>query len=155
MDAKTKTQLDDYKRKKKAREMAARNGGAAKDDKKEDDLEEGEESGEIVENGDDDTKEEVEVLDENTLREDRVAKAGLDAIMREYSADLAKAPPSDSSEEKKQKKISTPSLIPKDVKEDGVSSLACVCCGQHLQASHAKFRLQCFLIDRSETKSNA
>ena len=123
MDAKTKTLLDEYKRKKRAREAAA-NGSGNKEEKKEEDLEEGEESGEIVENGDDDKKDvEVEVLDEFTLREDRVAKAGLDAIMREYSTDLAKTPPNELMEEKKQKKLSLvpPPVIPKDVKEDGVS----------------------------------
>ena len=31
-------------------------------------------------------------LDEFTKREDRVAKAGLDAIMREYAFELAKEP---------------------------------------------------------------
>ena len=121
MDAKTKTLLDEYKRKKRAREAAA-NGSGNKEEKKEEDLEEGEESGEIVENGDDDKKD-VEVLDEFTLREDRVAKAGLDAIMREYSTDLAKTPPNELMEEKKQEKLSLvpPPVIPKDVKEDGVS----------------------------------
>ena len=122
MDAKTKTLLDEYKRKKRAREAAA-NGSGSKEEKKEEDLEEGEESGEIVD-GDDDKKDaEVEVLDEFTLREDRVAKAGLDAIMREYSTDLAKTPPNELMEEKKQKKLSLvpPPVIPKDVKEDGVS----------------------------------
>ena len=72
VDAKTKTLLDDYRKKKKG----------IKDDK--------------TENGDDDGKkeedveEEMEKLDEFTMREDRVAKAGLDAIMKEYASDLAK-----------------------------------------------------------------
>ena len=39
-------------------------------------------------------KEEKDSLDEFTLREDRVAKAGLDAIMREYAFELAKEPTS-------------------------------------------------------------
>ncbi len=123
VDTKTKILLDEYKRKKKARETAA-NGGAIKEDRRDEELEEGEESGEIVENGDDDKKEEFEILDEFTLREDRVAKAGLDAIMREYSTDLAKAPPSELAEEKKQKKLPLvpPPVVPKDVKEDGVST---------------------------------
>ena len=121
--------LDEYKRKKRAREVAA-NGGANKDEKKEEELEEGEESGEIIDNGDDDKKDvEIEILDEFTLREDRVAKAGLDAIMREYSTDLAKTPPNELIEEKKQKKLPLvpPPVIPKDVKEDGVSKLHCGC----------------------------
>ncbi len=126
VDAKTKTQLDEYKRKKRARENAER-GGGNKDKKEEEELEEGEESGEIVENGDDDKNgESRDVLDEFTLREDRVAKAGLDAIMREYSGDLAKAPHYEHEREEKKKKnpLIPPPIIPKDVKEDGVSSFA-------------------------------
>ena len=124
VDAKTKTQLDEYKRKKRARENAERGGGGKKE---EEELEEGEESGEIVENGDDDKNGEArDVLDEFTLREDRVAKAGLDAIMREYSGDLAKAPHYEHEREEKKKKnpLIPPPIIPKDVKEDGVSSFA-------------------------------
>ena len=124
VDAKTKTLLDEYKRKKRAREAAA--NGSNKEEKKEEELEEGEESGEIIENGDEDKKDvEIEILDEFTLREDRVAKAGLDAIMREYSTDLAKTPPNELIEEKKQKKLPLvpPPVIPKDVKEDGVSEM--------------------------------
>ena len=34
-----------------------------------------------------------EEVDEMAQREDRVAKAGLDAIMREYDQDLKKEPP--------------------------------------------------------------
>ena len=70
--------MDDYKKKKRAREnnsQEKRNGD--KGDK------EGEES-----NGDD----KKDDLDEFTKREDRVAKAGLDAIMREYSQELEKEP---------------------------------------------------------------
>ena len=76
VDAKTKTQLEDYKAKKKARNKER--PPKEKDDEKE--------NGEEKENGD-------ETLDEFTLREDRVAKAGLDAIMREYSSELRKEPP--------------------------------------------------------------
>ena len=82
VDAKTKTLLEEYKKKKaakKAKEAAA---------KKTEEKEEGEEtSKENKENGDGND------LDEFTLREDRVAKAGLDAIMREYAEELAKEPP--------------------------------------------------------------
>ena len=88
--------LDEHKRKKKAREAAA-NSSSPNQEKKEEEF---------------------------TVREDRVATAGLDAIIRKYSSELAKAPPSDLAEEKKQKKLPparTP-VIPKDVKEDGVSS---------------------------------
>lgn len=75
VDAKTKTLLDEYINKKKSR-----TGGVETEDK------------EKKENGD---KEESETkveedLDEFTKREDRVAKAGLDAIMREYAEDLSK-----------------------------------------------------------------
>lgn len=78
MDAKTKTLLDDWKGKKKSQEES-------KDDKekngdKDDKTEEGE------------MKDDKDELDEFTLREDRVAKAGLDAIMREYAFELAKEP---------------------------------------------------------------
>lgn len=78
VDAKTKTLLDDWKGKKKSQEES-------KDDKekngdKDDKTEEGE------------MKDDKDELDEFTLREDRVAKAGLDAIMREYAFELAKEP---------------------------------------------------------------
>lgn len=75
VDAKTKTLLDEYINKKKSR-----NGGVDSEDK------------EKKENGDKDENETKleEDLDEFTKREDRVAKAGLDAIMREYAEDLSK-----------------------------------------------------------------
>ena len=41
---------------------------------------------------DDDKDSDDDIEDEFTLREDRVAKAGLDAVMREYATDLAKEP---------------------------------------------------------------
>ena len=78
VDAKTKTLLDEYK--KKAKEKP--DGSDKKKEKKkkgsdsDDDDSNGEESGE----------------DESSMREDRVAKAGLDAIMREYSRELSKEP---------------------------------------------------------------
>ena len=75
VDAKTKALLDEWGRKKKK---------DTEDDKKKED-------GEIVEekDGSSDTEE----LDEFTLREDRVAKAGLDAIMREYAAEIERELP--------------------------------------------------------------
>ena len=78
VDAKTKTLLEDYKKKKKAKgpnHKESRNG----------DKSEGEE-------GEDEKEENDEDLDEFTMREDRVAKAGLDAIMREYTKELSKEP---------------------------------------------------------------
>lgn len=75
VDAKTKTLLDEYINKKKSR-----TGGVESEDK------EKKENGDKEEN---ETKLE-EDLDEFTKREDRVAKAGLDAIMREYAEDLSK-----------------------------------------------------------------
>lgn len=75
VDAKTKTLLDEYINKKKSR-----TGGVESEDK------EKKENGDKEEN---ETKVE-EDLDEFTKREDRVAKAGLDAIMREYAEDLSK-----------------------------------------------------------------
>ena len=75
VDAKTKTQLDEYKRKKKVKEQASN-----KDDNKEE--------GEVSENANNE-----DALDEFTLCEDRVAKAGLDHIMTEYKKELNKTPP--------------------------------------------------------------
>lgn len=75
VDAKTKTLLDEYINKKKSR-----TSGVESEDK------EKKENGDKEEN---ETKLE-EDLDEFTKREDRVAKAGLDAIMREYAEDLSK-----------------------------------------------------------------
>jgi RNA-binding protein 25 len=77
VDAKTKTLLDEWKNKKKKKEEG-------KDDKeKNGDKDDKSEEGETKDDDD---------LDEFTLREDRVAKAGLDAIMREYAFELAKEP---------------------------------------------------------------
>ena len=73
VDAKTKTLLDEYK--KKAKEKPDGSDKKKKSDSDDDDSN-GEESGE----------------DESSMREDRVAKAGLDAIMREYSRELSKEP---------------------------------------------------------------
>ncbi len=87
MDAKTKALLDDYKRKKKQRDKDPDK------DKKEDGEKEGKEQGEIDDEADKDSEDDLHALDEFGMREDRVATAGLDAIMREYAEDLAKAPP--------------------------------------------------------------
>ena len=85
MDAKTKTLLDEYRSKKKEtdkteeKEDSDKNGDDTNGDKKED--------GEVTSKD-----EKSDELDEFTKREDRVAKAGLDAIMREYAFELAKEP---------------------------------------------------------------
>ena len=76
MDAKTKSLLDDW--------------GIKKKEEKEEENKKKEEEGEIVERPAPTGKED---LDEFTLREDRVAKAGLDAIMREYAAELERELP--------------------------------------------------------------
>lgn len=78
VDAKTKTLLDEYRHKK--RDEEAKEAG-----EKEEKNGEEKEEGEMDKDKDDD-------LDEFTKREDRVAKAGLDAIMREYAFELAKEP---------------------------------------------------------------
>jgi len=78
VDAKTKTLLDEWKIKKKKSEES-------KDEKdKNGDSDDKPEEGETTDDRDE--------LDEFTLREDRVAQAGLDAIMREYAFELAKEP---------------------------------------------------------------
>ena len=74
VDAKTKTLLEEYKEKKKSSNKEEKEEGETTDD-----------------------------VDEFSQREDRVAKAGLDAIMREYARDLNKEPePSAKPEEKKE-----------------------------------------------------
>lgn len=75
VDAKTKDLLDEYKKKKQAN---------AEKEKRTEEKEEGEER----------SSDEEGELDEPTQREDRVAKAGLDAIIREYAEDLHKEMPS-------------------------------------------------------------
>ena len=84
VDAKTKAQLDEWK-KKKWREKNKLDSG--KKEVKEEEREEGE-----AKESDSEDEEAINALDEFSMREDRVAKAGLDAIMREYSGDLARAP---------------------------------------------------------------
>ena len=81
VDAKTKTLLDEYK--KKAKEKAEPGPEKKKEKKKGSDSDDDEDS-----NG----EEEEDGEDESSMREDRVAKAGLDAIMREYSRELSKEP---------------------------------------------------------------
>ena len=76
VDAKTKTLLDEYRHKKRD----------------EDEKDEKEKNSEEKEEGETDDKDRDDELDEFTKREDRVAKAGLDAIMREYAFELAKEP---------------------------------------------------------------
>lgn len=96
VDAKTKSLLDEYKKKKKKDADATSNGedkekkktALSKDKEEKEEGEEEEDDGEVK----DDEEDEEEELDEFTLREDRVAQAGLDAIMREYAEDLSKAP---------------------------------------------------------------
>ena len=74
LDAKTKAELEEYKKKKKKKEE--------KTTKSEDTKEEGEVSEAQTADG----------LDEFTMCEDRVAKAGLEQIMQEYSTELNKVP---------------------------------------------------------------
>lgn len=76
VDAKTKDLLDEHKKKKQAK---------ADKEKRTEEKEEGEERSSDEEEGE---------LDEPTQREDRVAKAGLDAIIREYAEELHKEMPS-------------------------------------------------------------
>jgi len=106
VDAKTKTLLDEYRKKKQEEEPEA----AKKDQETSEKKENGEqENGEEKEKGEIDGKEESEEkssdLDENTQREDRVAQAGLEAIMREYAFELNKEPvkPSDGGDQEKEK----------------------------------------------------
>lgn len=80
VDAKTKTLLDDHRHKKRDEEK-----------KEQGEKEDKEKNGEDKED-EEKEKEKDDELDEFTKREDRVAKAGLDAIMREYAFELAKEP---------------------------------------------------------------
>ena len=111
MDTKTKTLLDEHRKKKKGLNAVAPETPEAppvdkeksEDEEKEKKEENGEAESEVKkENGSEEKKEEdePEELDEDTQREDRVASAGLEAIMREYAFKLAMEPskPSDSCE---------------------------------------------------------
>lgn len=100
VDAKTKTLLDDYRKKKVKGEPDSSTVKKEPDvngDKKEEDSASAKEEKEETKE-----EEEKEELDENTKREDRVASAGLEAIMREYAFELAKEPskPSEPDSEK-------------------------------------------------------
>ena len=89
VDAKTKTLLDEFRAKKKEtmKEEEKKESKESKENGEEkSDVEEGEENDEKKDEND-----KKDDLDEFTKREDRVAKAGLDAIMREYSTELAKS----------------------------------------------------------------
>lgn len=83
VDAKTKIMLDEWRSKKK--KFTETHDTEKKEEKQNGESNDKKEEGEA-------TSDEKEELDEFTLREDRVAKAGLDAIMREYAFELAKEP---------------------------------------------------------------
>lgn len=119
VETKTKTLLEEHRKKKRGTTSAtpsAPETPAVKNEKTDvEDKEKEEENGESnsedkKENGNDEKKDEEEQeeeLDEDTQREDRVATAGLEAIMREYAFKLAMEPskPSDSSSSDKEKVI--------------------------------------------------
>lgn len=102
VDAKTKTLLDEYRKKKKAKEQSnsvksepAKEGEKEKDKETADVKENGEKGDKAEkEEGEESSVENEDELDEDSKREDRVAQAGLEAIMREYAFELAKEPPS-------------------------------------------------------------
>ena len=79
VDAKTKSLLDEHKRKKKMAEK----------DKKVSEAKE-EEEGETKGSDDEDDGDDV---DASALEEDKVAKTGLEALMQEFADDLRKDPP--------------------------------------------------------------
>jgi len=81
VDAKTKSLLDEHKRKKKMAEKESRKHAEPREE------EEGETKGSDDEDGDDDD------VGETALQEDAVAKTNLDTIMREFADDLCKDPP--------------------------------------------------------------
>jgi len=81
VDAKTKSLLDEHKRKKKI---------AGKEERKDSEVKE-EEEGETK--GSDDDDDDDGTVDETALLEDVVAKSGLDAIMQEFTDDLRRDPP--------------------------------------------------------------
>lgn len=120
VDAKTKTLLDEYRKKKKAQESAVQPQDKEKDKEKdkegeERDGENGEKKSDKEEGEESATeREEEEDVDENCQREDRVAQAGLEAIMREYAFELAKEPPAPKHVVEKEQK---PAQLKKDVKE--------------------------------------
>ncbi|KAK6997939.1 RNA-binding protein 25 [Biomphalaria glabrata] len=86
VDTKTKTLLDDYRKKKVGSESTDKKETAENGEKKD-------EKEEVQIKKEEEVKEEIpEDLDEDSKREDRVASAGLEAIMREYAFELAKEP---------------------------------------------------------------
>lgn len=98
--------MDEYRKKKKTKEDGTHSGTSSleKDQNKEKDTDKDKETVDAKENGEKGDKSEkeegeesgaegAEELDENSKREDRVAQAGLEAIMREYAFELAKEPP--------------------------------------------------------------
>lgn len=102
VDAKTKTLLDEYRKKKGAKEAGNeseqdknKEKDKAKENAKDADSKENGDKGDKgdKEEGEESASEGGEELDENSKREDRVAQAGLEAIMREYAFELAKEPP--------------------------------------------------------------
>ena len=80
VDAKTKSLLDEHKRKKKIAEKGQKKDSEAKE----------EEEGEARGSDDDDDDGDV---DESALQEDEVAKTGLTAILQEFADDLRRDPP--------------------------------------------------------------
>ncbi|XP_013400052.1 RNA-binding protein 25 isoform X3 [Lingula anatina] len=88
VDAKTKTLLEEYKEKKKNSSKEEKEEGETTDD-----------------------------VDEFSQREDRVAKAGLDAIMREYARELNKEPEPSVKPEEKKEDIKKKDLKEKDKKK--------------------------------------
>ncbi|CAL1527777.1 unnamed protein product [Lymnaea stagnalis] len=87
VDTKTKTLLDEYRKKKKGGETVEKKESAENGEKKEEN-----EMPEVKKEKEEIKDEESEDLDEDSKREDRVASAGLEAIMREYAFELAKEP---------------------------------------------------------------
>ncbi|BFZ11524.1 hypothetical protein BsWGS_14565 [Bradybaena similaris] len=87
VDTKTKTLLDEYRKKQKATSTPVKTETPDSADKKEESDEK-----EEKEKSEDTTDEPADELDEDTKREDRVAAAGLEAIMKEYAFELAKEP---------------------------------------------------------------
>lgn len=138
VDAKTKTLLDEYRVKKKAKLTEIKEKGQAKEknektengntDKEEGekDKEKEEKDGKSVPNGDNRDDD----LDEFSKREDRVAKAGLDAIMREYASDLHKPVPSSRKDSKvpmtdleKEQKTTIKKKEEKEIKDTGIDDI--------------------------------
>nr|KAG5712289.1 hypothetical protein BaRGS_023868 [Batillaria attramentaria] len=140
VDAKTKTLLDEYRKKKKAKEQSSAPPAVPadkdqdSDKEKEKDKDGDKDSTESKENGDKGDKSEkeegeesasesVDELDENTKREDRVAQAGLEAIMREYAFELAKEPPASKQAVEKEQKTATKKKDDKEPRDVGFEDM--------------------------------